>query len=100
MSATASSANCGNDEEQVGDGAQQLVDDAAEVAGRRADEHAEQVENSGDREADPQRDLPGVEQHGELVATELVGAEPVLERRRVAAPTSGDVDLVGEYGAT
>ena len=52
------------------------------------------VENDRDREADRQRDLAGVQQLAELVAAELVGAEPVLRptgrapRRRVRCRSS------------
>ena len=79
----------GHDQEQVGDPHDHLVDPAAEVAGHRAQRPSRRaVASSGDAEADRQRDLPGVEHLAEVVAAEVVGAQPVRAGRRSVGPTS------------
>ena len=79
--ATARIARSGTIEEQVGEPHQDLVGPAAEVAGDRADDHADDRREERHREADLQRDLPGVQDLGELVRPSVVGAEPVLRAR-------------------
>ena len=61
------------------------VDPAPEVAGDGADEHADERGEEGDDQRDLDR-LLGAPQHlGEVVVAEVVGAERVLPRRRLAA---------------
>ena len=99
LSAMARIAMLGDDQEQVGEPHQQLVGPARRSSRRRRRPSVPTtVESDRDREADLQRDLAGVEDAGELVAAELVGAEPVLAagRRR---PSSRSWSFLG-YGAS
>ncbi len=52
-----------------------------EEARDRTERRAEDGRDERDRDADLERQLPRVQQPGELVATELVGAEPVVAVR-------------------
>ena len=73
----------GQGQDEVGEAHQQVVDDAAVVAGDRADRRADRRREEGDEERDPERRPEPEDDAAQVVATELVGAEevPVLERR-------------------
>ena len=71
--------------EGVGDAHQHLVRQSAGEAGQGADDGADGERGGGGREPDHQRGAGAVEQFGQHVAAEPVGAErqrPILERRR------------------
>ena len=59
---------------------------------------AEDRRQEADGQADGQRDLPGVEDLGQLVAAEVVGAHEVLRRRRLVDASSRFWSFLG-YGA-
>ncbi len=69
---------CGHDQEQVGQAHQDLVLPLAEVAGDGTGGGADDRRQDADRQADAQRDLAGVEDLGQLVAAEVVGAHEVV----------------------
>ena len=74
--------------EGVGDAHQHLVDDAAGKAGERADDRADDDRRRGGGKPDGERGAGAVNDAGQHVAAEPVGAErqrPVLERRAAAA---------------
>ena len=59
-----------------------VVDAAAEIAGRRAQQRAQRAAGNGRQDADRQRRARAVDDAREDVAAVLVGAEPVLRARR------------------
>ena len=77
------------------------VDDAAEVAGDRAEEQPDRQADGDRDDADQQRVARAVDDARELVAAELVEAEPVLRRRagQHVPPSRGRSCSSGSYGA-
>ena len=71
----------GQDLESLGDAHQHLVEDAAEEAGCHADGHSEPDADGRADQADRQRDATAMEDAGEHVAAEIVGAEEMCPGR-------------------
>ena len=74
-----------------------IVEPPAEVAGDRAEQHADDRRDADDGEADEQRDARAGEHARKDVAAELVEAERMLEARaaRAAAPAPASTDRTG-----
>ena len=63
-------------EEDVGDAHQDRIDPASGVAGDRADDQADRGRDDGDQDDDVERQPRAVDDAGEDVAPQVVGAEP------------------------
>ena len=74
----------GRREHRVGHARDQRVGPAADVAGEQADRHAERERDRHRDDAGQQRRARAVDHARQHVAADLVGAEPVRGRRRLA----------------